>query len=88
MAINSGKTGDGGKNGGKNGEKESCAQLTEKLNIILDTINKNPAITINDLSKTLAVKKRTLERDIAELQKCGILKREGSKKNGVWIIVR
>jgi ATP-dependent DNA helicase RecG len=54
----------------------------------LEAIKRNPAITIDALAETLAVKKRTLERDIAELQKCGILKREGGKKNGVWVVVQ
>jgi ATP-dependent DNA helicase RecG len=81
------RSGCGGKDGGKDGGKELDAQSADKQRAILDTIKENPAITIDALSKTLAVKKRTLERDIAELQKCGILKREGGKKNGVWVVI-
>jgi predicted HTH transcriptional regulator len=86
--VDSEQSGNGGKDGGKDGGKRPSTQYTEKQRIILNTINENPAITIDALSETLAVKKRTLERDIAELQKCGILKREGGKKNGVWVIVQ
>jgi DeoR/GlpR family transcriptional regulator of sugar metabolism len=41
------------------------------------------ALLVNSrvMAEKMAVKKRTLERDIAELQKCGILKREGGKNN-------
>jgi ATP-dependent DNA helicase RecG len=82
------QSGNGGKDGGKDGGKEFNIQHTEKQHIILETIKRNPVITIDALAETLAVKKRTLERDIAELQKCGILKREGGKKNGVWVVVQ
>jgi ATP-dependent DNA helicase RecG len=82
--IDGEQSGDGGKDGGK----EFDIQHTEKQRIILNTIKKNPTITINALAEILAVKKRTLERDIAELQKYGILKREGGKKNGVWVVVQ
>jgi ATP-dependent DNA helicase RecG len=85
--VDSEQLGNGGKDGGKDGGKEFNTQYTEKQCAIMDAIKNNPAITIDALSETLAVKKRTLERDIAELQKCGILKREGGKKNGVWLIV-
>jgi ATP-dependent DNA helicase RecG len=82
------QSGDGGLSGGKDGGKEFNIQYTEQQYIILDVIKDNPTITINALAKILAVKKRTLERDIAELQKSGILKREGGKKNGVWVVVQ
>jgi ATP-dependent DNA helicase RecG len=85
--VDSEQSGHGGKDGGKDGGKEFSTQYTKKQRVILDTIKKNPAITIDALSETLAVKKRTLERYIAELQRCGILKREGGKKNGVWVVV-
>jgi predicted DNA-binding transcriptional regulator YafY len=41
----------------------------------------NSRVMAEKMTERMAVKKRTLERYIAELQKCGILKREGGKKN-------
>jgi ATP-dependent DNA helicase RecG len=88
ISLNGGVEGEQSEDGGKDGGKEFDVQYIEKQRIILNAIKENPAITINALAEILAVKKRTLERDIAELQKCGILKREGGKKNGVWVVVQ
>jgi ATP-dependent DNA helicase RecG len=39
------------------------------------------------MAVTLAVKKRTLERELAALQKSGALRREGKDNNGVWVVM-
>jgi ATP-dependent DNA helicase RecG len=38
------------------------------------------------MSETLSVSQRTIERDLAALQKMGVLKREGKDNDGIWII--
>ena len=38
------------------------------------------------LSEKKPVDERTVQRDLAILQKNGILSREGGRKNGEWII--
>ena len=57
----------------------------------LSVVKCHPAITIPELAQRMSGKKtvttRTIERDIAALQAKGILKREGGRKSGKWIVV-
>lgn len=61
-------------------------ELTERQQLILNTIQSDVTITAVEMSYKLEMSQRTIFRDIAELQKLGILEREGSKKKGKWII--
>lgn len=63
----------------------SETKLTERQQKILDLIKKSPTITGKQMSETLSVSQRTIERDLSALQKLGILKREGKDNDGVWI---
>ena len=38
-------------------------------------------------SEILSVSQRTIERDLAALQKIGVLKREGKDNDGLWVMV-
>lgn len=40
------------------------------------------------MSETLSVSQRTIERDLAALQKSGILKREGKDNDGMCFLVK
>ena len=40
------------------------------------------------MSETLSVSQRTIERDLATLQKIGVLKRKGKDNDGMWVIVK
>lgn len=63
----------------------SETKLTERQQKILDLIKESPTITGKQMSETLSVSQRTIERDLSALQKLGILKREGKDNDGVWI---
>ena len=65
----------------------SETKLTERQQKILNLIKESPTITGKQMSETLSVSQRTIERDLSTLQKKGILKHEGKDNNGVWIIV-
>jgi ATP-dependent DNA helicase RecG len=62
-------------------------QLTERQRNILNLIKESPTITGRQMSETLSVSRRTIERDLSYLQNNGILKREGKDNDGAWIIV-
>ena len=64
----------------------SEAKLTERQQKILNLIKESPTITGKQMSETLSVSQRTIERDLSALQKSGILKHEGKDNDGVWII--
>lgn len=64
----------------------SEAELTERQQKILNIIRKSPTTTGKQMSETLSVSQRTIERDLAALLKCGILKRKGKDNDGLWIV--
>ena len=55
--------------------------------IIKEIINQNPMITAKQMSETLSVSKRTIERDLSILQKAGVIRHEGSDKSGIWVVL-
>ena len=61
-------------------------KLTERQLKILNLIKETPTISAKQMSETLSVSPRTIERDLSLMKKIGTLKREGKDNNGVWII--
>ena len=61
----------------------SDTKLTERQQIILNLIKESPTITGKQMSETLSVSQRTIERDLSVLQKLSKLKLEG-KDNEVY----
>ena len=61
-------------------------KLTERQQKILNLIKESPTITGKQMSETLSVSQRTIERDLSALQKIGLLKREGKDNDGVWVL--
>ena len=66
----------------------SETKLTERQQKILNLIKESPTITGKQMSETLSVSQRTIERDLSALQKKGILKHEGKDNDGAWVIVK
>ena len=66
----------------------SETKLTERQQKILNLIKESPTITGRQMSETLSVSQRTIERDLSALQKLGVLKREGKDNDGTWIVFR
>jgi len=65
----------------------SETKLTERQQRILNLIKESPTITGKQMSETLSVSQRTIERDLSALQKIGVLKREGKDNDGKWTVV-
>ncbi|UKK66930.1 DeoR family transcriptional regulator [Prevotella communis] len=65
----------------------SVAQLTERQKKIREILLKDSYISTQQMSVVLSVVKRTVERDLADLQKKGVLIREGNTSAGHWIWV-
>jgi ATP-dependent DNA helicase RecG len=65
----------------------SETKLTERQQKILNLIKESPTITGKQMSETLSVSQRTIERDLSTLQKKGILKHEGKDNVGIWHIL-
>lgn len=65
----------------------SETKLTERQQKMLNLIKESPIISAKQMSETLSVTTRTIERDLSMMKKAGVLKREGKDNNGVWIII-
>jgi len=63
----------------------SVTKLTERQQKILNLIKESPTISAKQMSETLSVTTRTIERDLSLMKKAGVLKREGKDNDGVWI---
>ncbi len=66
----------------------SVVQLTERQKEIIRLIKENPIMSSQQMSVVLSVVKRTIERDLADLQKKGVLSREGKTSAGRWVLLK
>ena len=71
----------------KNVTKDVTKELSERQELILGLIDKNPSVTISEMSLKIGVTTRTIKRDIGLLIGSGVLKREGGRKEGEWVRV-
>ena len=62
----------------------SETKLTERQQKILNLIKESPSITAKQMSETLSVSRRTVERGLAVMREMGVIKREGKDNNGIW----
>ncbi|MGM9833179.1 MAG: RNA-binding domain-containing protein [Candidatus Limisoma sp.] len=72
--------------GVKDGAKDGVKQTSDIQEVILNEIIDNPSITTKELAQKTGVKFRTLQRYVSQLQKLGLLEREGSRKDGHWVV--
>lgn len=62
-------------------------KVTVRQQKILDIIRQSPTISGRRMSEMLSVSQRTVERDLASLQKDGVLKRKGKDNAGMWVVM-
>lgn len=67
-------------------EHSQNKHLSENAEKILVLIKGNQNITIHELSHSLTISTRAIEKNIKSLKEAGILNRKGSDKTGHWII--
>ena len=65
----------------------SPVKLSEKQMAILELIRKDSRISVKEMSVVLSQVERTIKRQLADLQKKGILIREGNTSAGHWEII-
>ena len=75
--------GDGGNSGGN----VAVMKLSYRQQIIVSIIRSNPTVSAKQMSETLSVTSRTIERDLAVMQKAGFIRHEGKDNAGVWVIL-
>ncbi len=79
--------GDGTVNGTVNGTVTEFV-LSQRHRDICDLINSSADITAAQMAETINISLRTLKRDLAELQKQGVIQRTGSDKTGRWVVMK
>ena len=62
-------------------------KLTERQQKILNLIKESPTITGKQMSETLSVSQRAIERDLSAMQKKGVVKHEGKDNDGAWVML-
>lgn len=67
--------------------KDVVKELTERQTVILKVIQENPTLSASEMSQKTGMVTRTIQRDLADLQRKGGVVREGSRKDGRWVII-
>ena len=50
-------------------------------------IKKDPRVSVKEMSLVLSLVERTVKRDLADMQKKGVLIREGNTSAGHWVLL-
>lgn len=72
---------------GSNVGDMSETKLTARQRVIISIIQSNPAVSAKQMSVTLSVTSRTIERDLSVMQKAGFIRHEGKDNAGVWVVL-
>ena len=62
-------------------------KLSDRQQIIVSIIRSNPTVSAKQMSETLSVTSRTIERDLAVMQKAGVIRHDGKDNAGVLVIL-
>lgn len=69
----------------KGAEKEP-KKGAERKQAILTILEKNPMMTQTQIMKEMNLTRKQVQKDMKDLQKEGILVREGTNRNGHWVV--
>ena len=78
---------DGINDGIKSKLSHIAVKKRERIEKLLKIINENPSVASDLIAIQLGISRPTAERYLAELRRMEIVKREGSNKNGKWLIL-
>ena len=79
--------GNDGESAGVNVGNFAAIELSDRQCLVVLAIKVNPNVTAKAMSETLSVTQRTVERDLAVLQKAGIIRHEGKVNDGIWVVL-
>ncbi|MBO5072179.1 MAG: putative DNA binding domain-containing protein [Eubacterium sp.] len=69
-------------------EPKRSQKEAERSSVILNLLRETPTMTQAMLMDRLKLSRKQVQKDIKELKEQGFLKREGSNRNGRWIVKR
>ena len=67
--------------------KEPSKELKQTLRDVLELMRNNPTITYKEIEEKLGIKKTAILGRVRKLKELGLLKREGGRSAGVWIVI-
>lgn len=71
-------------------EKEFVVRFGKEFGIndkqLLLKLDENPSLTASDISERMGVSTIAIEKQIKKFKDLGVICRQGSRKNGLWII--
>lgn len=73
-------------NGDENVTNNEETGLTNRQQEIIELIKNNSRISATEIASSLSVTIRTIRRDLIDMQKLGVLKRDGNTKAKLWIL--
>ena len=87
VGVNDGNGGLNNENGGLN--KNNCHEVivNSRQKRIISLIKLKPTIIVEQMTSILSISKRSIERDLSMLQKAGVIRHEGSRKSGIWVVL-
>ncbi len=71
----------------KTSQKASQKSLNASQKAILDMALENPNITTSELASRLGIDRRNVQENMKKLQQLGLLRREGGRKSGRWVVM-
>jgi predicted HTH transcriptional regulator len=78
------------KQGTETAEKitENDEKVTKNQQLMLDSIIRNPHITLDELAKIAGISLRKIKENISKLKDKGLLERIGANKSGYWKVIK
>lgn len=70
------------------GVADSVVELTSAENKVFISMKENPSFSAKEIAQKIGVSERTVQRHQNSLKKKGYIERDGSDRNGVWVILR
>jgi len=67
-------------------EDKQNDKLNDNANAVLEVLKINPTATTDDLIEATGKSQSTIARDLKRYQESGLIHREGSRRNGKWVI--
>jgi len=65
---------------------EGFGKINDKVNSLLEILKSNPTATISELIEATGKSQSSVSRELKNYQDAGLLVREGSRKNGRWVV--
>lgn len=62
-------------------------EIAARIEKVLSVLMENPEITVNELALLLDITRKQAESALKKLKESGKIKRDGSARNGKWIII-